>query len=74
MIFDKNGAIIENIAEKNSSILGNSYVVMWDSSGTPIHINKKVINELYLYMTNVTPPTPPTLNNGGVDLLDPFID
>ena len=46
MRLDTNGAVIDNITTAQESVLGPDYIVMWDSDGAPIHINKKVIEYL----------------------------
>jgi len=52
MKIDKNGVIIDSITHADRSVLGDSYVVMWDNDGILIHVDKSVINQLYQYMVN----------------------
>ncbi len=44
MILDGRGAIIDNITGIDNSILGNEYIVIWDSQNMPIHIKRTVLD------------------------------
>ncbi len=43
MKVDKNGVIISDITGAQDSAMNPNYIVMWDSDGIMIHINKSVV-------------------------------
>lgn len=58
MKLDQNGVNITSCVNISTSVLGNEFIVMWDSDGIPIHINRDVVNRLYLFMTQTQNPLP----------------
>jgi hypothetical protein len=55
MILDSRGAIIEGANSVAQSVVGQDYIVVWDTQGMAIHINRSVVDYLCGAMYGGTP-------------------